>query len=109
MSAIALSLFQHQTLAGLPYQHLRIEIMTPDKVIEPQDMQSLALPEGICLEQGVVLEGRAPIWLYGYLVHECHPAAWVGCYDPRIAGAVVAQSHIHGISVGQVLPLALPR
>jgi CRISPR-associated protein, Csx3 family len=45
--------------------------------------------------QGIVIEGRGAIWLYGYLVHECHPAAWVGCYDPRLDGAVVVATHKH--------------
>ncbi len=107
MSSIQLILTPHQTQAGIDYQHLRIQITSPDGVIEPQDLTGLALPEGIQWRQGIVIEGRAPVWLYGYLVHQCHPAAWVGCYDPRL-GAIVVASHTHEMSVGQVLALNLP-
>ena len=51
---------------------------------------------------GVVLTGRAPIWLYGWLVHECHFTRWVACYDPRL-GAVVVESHTPEVRVGQVI------
>ncbi len=51
---------------------------------------------------GVVLTGRAPIWLYGWLVHECHCTRWVACYDPRL-GAVVVSSHHPEARVGQVI------
>ncbi|MGE5656975.1 MAG: CRISPR-associated protein Csx3 [Actinomycetota bacterium] len=32
----------------------------------------------------MVIEGKVPIWLYGYLVHECHPGIWAACYDTRL-------------------------
>ena len=53
-----------------------------------------------------MIEGKGPIWLYGYLVHQCHAAAWVGCFDPRL-GAVVVSTHVRAIQVGQVLAIAL--
>lgn len=31
------------------------------------------------------------------------PTAWVGCYDPRLDGAVVVESHTKGVGVGQVV------
>lgn len=86
----------------LAYQHLHIEI-TGDGIAEPQNLIGLKLPPEMRSNQGVILEGKAPIWLYGYLVHECHATAWVGCYDPRLNGAVVVESHTKGVSVGQVL------
>ncbi|WP_448573210.1 CRISPR-associated ring nuclease Crn3/Csx3 [Trichothermofontia sp.] len=107
MSAIELTVIPHQTEAGMPYQHLRFHLRTVDGNIEPADLKGLHLPTSIDCKQGVVIEGRGPIWLYGYLVHECHPAAWVGCYDPRL-GAVVVASHTHAVQVGEVLPIALP-
>jgi CRISPR-associated protein Csx3 len=106
MSAIQLTVLAHQTQDGLPYQHLHIQISTPDGILEPQDLKGLALPE-VQWQQGVVIEGKAPIWLYGYLVHECHPASWVACYDPRL-GAVVVATHTHALSIGQILSLQLP-
>lgn len=109
MSAIQLELIPHQTADGLAYQHLRIHLTSPDGIIEPEDLKGLKLPEGIASSQGVVLEGRGPIWLYGYLVHECHATPWVGCYDPRLEGAVVVETHTRGVSVGSVLKISLPK
>ena len=108
MSPIQLEVIPHQTLDGLSYQHLRFRITTADGVIEPGNLKGLSLPPGIEFSQGIAIEGRGPIWLYGYLVHECHPAAWVGCYDPRLAGAVVVESHTRGVEVGEVIKLSLP-
>lgn len=107
MVAIQLTLIPHHTSAGLPYQHLHFELTTPDRLIQPEDLKSIQLPAGLQWNQGIAIEGRGPIWLYGYLVHECHPAAWVGCYDTRL-GIVVVASHTRGMTVGQVLTIELP-
>ncbi|MFE1744182.1 CRISPR-associated ring nuclease Crn3/Csx3 [Coleofasciculus sp. H7-2] len=108
MNKIQLQLIPHQTADGLPYGHLRIHLPSLDGIIEPEDLKGLKLPEGILSSQGVVIEGRGPIWLYGYLVHECHATAWVGCYDPRLEGAVVVETHTPKVSVGSVVQLKLP-
>lgn len=107
MSAIQLHCIPHQTRDGLPYQHLHLRIQNEDGIIEPSDLKGLELPPGLDYKQGIVLEGKAPIWLYGYLVHECHPAAWVGCYDPRL-GVVVVSSHTRSVRTSQVLDIDLP-
>lgn len=115
MLPIQLQLIADQTASGLTYQHLHIQIMTPDGLIEPPDLQGLDFPEDIIWSQGIVIEGKAPIWLYGYLIHACHPAAWVACFDPRLGdrsprsgGAVVVAAHNREVSVGTVLPIHLP-
>ncbi|MGF1481925.1 MAG: CRISPR-associated ring nuclease Crn3/Csx3 [Cyanophyceae cyanobacterium] len=106
MTAIELNLsFRQQE--GITFQRLSIRLTAPDGLIEPQDLAGLTLPKGVQWTQGIVLEGRAPIWLYGYLVHICHAAAWVGCYDPRLGGAVVVESHVKGMAVGRVLKVSL--
>ncbi len=107
MTAIQLQVIPHQTQSGMSYQHLHIHIGTPDGNITPNDLKGLKLPPRIDFSQGIVIEGKGPIWLYGYLIHECHPAAWVGCYDPRL-GAVVVASHTHEVSISQVFKLDLP-
>jgi CRISPR-associated protein Csx3 len=108
MSPIQLALIPHQTQDDRAYQHLKIFLQATDGVISPEDLKGLQLPESIQFSEGIVIEGRGPIWLYGYLVHLCHPSAWVACYDPRLAGAVVVQTHTKGVSVGSVIPLSLP-
>jgi CRISPR-associated protein Csx3 len=106
--SIQLELIPHQTLEGLPYQHLKIILTSPDGIIQPEDLKSLMIPESLNPTQGVILEGKASIWLYGCLVHLCHATAWVGCYDPRLGGAVVVESHQKGVGLGDVLKINLP-
>lgn len=90
---------------ALSYQVLSIELASADRLIEPQDLATLTLPPGIDATGGVVITGRAPIWLYAYLVHELHPTAWVACYDPRLGGGVVVATHSRLARIGQVIPL----
>lgn len=108
MTNLELEVIPHTTDDGIAYQHLHFQIMTDDALIEPEDLKGLSLPADIDFKQGVVIEGQGPIWLYSYLVHECHPAAWVGCYDPRLGGVVVS-THSRQVTIGQVLPLTLPK
>ncbi len=103
---IRLSLSQPRSWQTLSYQLLEIELTTTDRLVEPGHLDDLELPPGIDTRGGVVLSGRAPIWLYAYLVHELHPTAWVACYDPRL-GAIVVATHSRQTQVGQVLPIDL--
>ncbi|MGY2801167.1 CRISPR-associated ring nuclease Crn3/Csx3 [Thermostichus sp. MS-CIW-25] len=111
MAAVALHLLsgylaedpQKPHSAELSFQILEIELTRPDRLVFPEDLAQLRLPAGIDARLGVVLTGRAPIWLYGWLVHECHFTRWVACYDPRL-GAVVVSSHTPEVRVGQVIP-----
>jgi len=52
----------------------------------------------------VILDGRAPIWVYARLVHFCHPAIWVAVNSPRDGGAVVVASHHREVREGDVIP-----
>ena len=97
--AIELKLARHQAIGGLNYQQLNIEL--GNESVVPEELQNLELPP-IDATQGVVISGRAPIWLYGYLVHKLHPTAWVACHDPRL-GAVVVETHTRGVSVGMII------
>lgn len=115
MAPIQLMRSAKQTATGLSYQHLTIHITTADGLIEPGDLAKVSLPSEMVWSQGVVLEGRAPIWLYSYLIHQCHAAAWVACFDPRLGdgkantgGAVVVATHSRQVTVGQVLVVTLP-
>lgn len=105
MNPIQLQIIPAQTLDSLPYQLLHIQLT--EGIIEPPDLKTLSLPPHNAT-QGIILEGRAPIWLYGYLVHQYHATVWVGCYDPRLGGAVVVESHQKGIVAGDVLKIELP-
>ena len=102
MNKIRLSLTAIQTQEGLNCQLLTVELKTGDRIISPEDLIELELPPGIDTTQGVIISGRGPIWLYGYLIHELHPTAWVACHDPRL-GAVVVATHSRQTHVGQVI------
>ncbi|MBE7384515.1 MAG: CRISPR-associated protein Csx3 [Leptolyngbya sp. SIO1E4] len=106
ISNVHLSLSDSQAIGELRYQILSISLISPDRLMTPEDLRSLMLPTGIDATGGVVISGRAPIWLYTYLVHELHPTAWVACYDPRL-GAVVVTTHSRQVQTGQVIPLIL--
>ena len=115
MADVKLAIAPGQTAAGLPYQHLHIQITADNGLITPADLKGLDLPKNLIPSQGVVIEGKAPIWLYGYLVHECHASAWVGCFDPRLGkasprsgGAVVIETHSPLVDVGQVIEVEIP-
>jgi len=64
------------------------------------------LPETPDIPRGalVVIEGRAPIWRYGFAIHRLHGSAAgaVAVYDPRL-GAVVIASHSSEWSTGQII------
>ena len=105
-SAIRLTLLPPQQAQDWSYQLLQIDLATRDRIIEPSDLAPLQLPDGIDTSIGVVLSGRAPVWLFSYLVHELHPTVWVACYDPRLGAVVVATRQTQ---IGQVLPVSLAR
>ena len=86
-------------------QYTLVEFTIPNNVLEPATLGNLHPPK-VDGTKGVIISGRGPTWLYGYLCHTYHPTAWIGFYDPRLAGAVVVQSHKPGIQVGQVLPVS---
>jgi len=55
--------------------------------------------------KGVVISGRMPVWAYGALVHQFHPARWVATFDPRLKGGVVVATHDNETSLGSVINL----
>jgi len=72
-------------------------------VLDPSELKRLNPPE-VPAKHGVILSGRGPVWLYGFLVHFYHPSCFVGVYDPRL-GAVVVESHVRNIEAGDVIPV----
>jgi len=69
--------------------------------ISPGELKDIVPPE-VDPRKGVVISGRGPVWLYGYLVHHYHPTRWVATFDPRL-GAVVVSSHTPDVRVGEVV------
>lgn len=107
MSVIQLSLSSSKTPEGLDFQYLHSRIQTPTGNLAPHHvplLKDLTLPDSIHWQQGIVLEGKIPIWLCSYLLHQCRQAPWIACYDPRLGGVVVSSQAL-SIPVGTVLPL----
>ncbi|MBS1517937.1 MAG: CRISPR-associated protein Csx3 [Bacteroidetes bacterium] len=85
------------------FQILEIHL-NDNGLIEPADLRNLKLPIGLDYTKGVVISGKAPVWLFAFLSHELHIAKWVATFDPRV-GAVVVQSHnISSPQKGDVIP-----
>ncbi|MDR3020656.1 MAG: CRISPR-associated protein Csx3 [Treponema sp.] len=57
----------------------------------------------------VVIEGRAPIWRYGFAFHLLHgsSAGAIAVYDPKL-GAVIVASHINEVKEGEVFDIKPP-
>jgi CRISPR-associated protein Csx3 len=68
-------------------------------------MVRLDFPPELDLERGVILYGRAPTWLYGYLVGQLAHLPWVACYDIRTKAAVVVSSNVSEVQPGDALPI----
>jgi len=75
--------------------------------LTPEDLRDINPPDPVrekFADKIVILSGRGPIWLYGYLIHYYHPTKAIGVFDPRLNGAVVVASHHPSVSVGDVIP-----
>jgi CRISPR-associated protein Csx3 len=105
ITPLRLYLSESLIVQNLKYQVLSVELTSSDRLIEPQDIKNLELPSGIDTTGGVIISGRAPMWLYSYLTHALHPTAWVACYDPRL-GAVVSATNSRQVYIGQVIPVS---
>lgn len=73
-------------------------------VMSPSELAELQ-PPTIPGNQGVILSGRGPVYLFAFLVHHYHPTQWVACFAPAEGGGVVVESHVKGIAPGQIIPL----
>lgn len=81
-----------------------IEIKIDGGICEPSDLKNLGYPL-VNYQKGVIISGRAPVWVFATLVHEFHPALWVATFDPRLGGGIVVQTHSKDYSVGDIIPL----
>jgi len=52
----------------------------------------------------LVISGRAPIWLYCFLLHETmHLWKAVATFDPKIGGAIIVGSHTPKYGIGDII------
>lgn len=85
--------FRKKEYGEYTHIHFRCGILTPEvlKTLRPPQVDHT---------KGVLLSGRGPIWLYGFLVHYYHPSKFVMVYEPRGDVGVVVQSHTPDYYVG---------
>jgi len=87
---------------GEDFQLLDISI-GGDGIADPAELSEIRIPDGVDWRKGVIINGRGPIWLYAFIVHQCHPAVWVAVMDPRQGGVVVEAHHPNAPGVGSVI------
>jgi CRISPR-associated protein Csx3 len=60
-------------------------------------------------EQGLILNGKMPLWLTTALVrlYLRMDIPWIACHQPQLKGAVVVASHIANRSPGDLIPLPI--
>ena len=83
-----------------------IEFDLQEDSIRPELLKTLHPPDMVkenFAHKGVVLSGRGPVWLYGFLVHYYHPTRMIAVYDPRLQGAVVISVHHPDYQTGMVI------
>lgn len=87
--------------SGFPATLLEIEI--DGGVCEPADLGKIVVPN-IPGDRGVIISGRAPVWLFSFLTHHFHVCKWVATFDPRLGGGVVTSVHTKNApTVGEVV------
>jgi len=107
---LQLDVIQLETELG-SCQTLAITFTQPQDLIEPSILSELKsiIPEDLDFNQGVILYGASPNWLYGYLVECCRNAPWIACYDVRTQKAVVVKSNIQTLAVGDTISIIFNR
>ena len=58
-------------------------ILEGDGILDPRELATVELPEGMDFTKGIVIYNRGPIWLYTYLASLCKLSPWIATYDPR--------------------------
>ena len=90
-------------------QTLAITLTRPQTLIEPHRLPAFYLPSDLDLSREVVVFGRSPAWLYGYLIHQCRSVPWLGTYDARSQSVVVIHSQVNSLAIGDQIPIRLNR
>jgi len=74
--------------------------------LEPEDLKKISPPDPIknnFSDKTIILSGRGPIWLYGFLIHYYHPVKAISIFDPRYNAAIIIESHFKKYKVGDII------
>lgn len=107
---LQLDIIQLETELGI-CQTLAITLIEPRELIKPSILSELKskFPKNLDLNQGVILYGMSPIWLYSFLVEYCRNAPWIACYDIRTRMAVVVKSNVSTLAIGDTISIIFNR
>ena len=78
------------------------------EILDPEILKTMNPPDPVdekFAHLGVIISGKIPLWLCGFLVHFYHPTSWVAIYVPSIECALVIQSHNITVQVGDRIPI----
>jgi CRISPR-associated protein Csx3 len=74
--------------------------------LEPEDLKRISPPDPIknnFSDKTIILSGRGPIWLYGFLIHYYHPVKAISIFDPRYNAAIIIESHFKKYKIGDII------
>jgi CRISPR-associated protein Csx3 len=74
--------------------------------LEPEDLKKISPPDPIknnFSDKTIILSGRGPIWLYGFLIHYYHPVKAISIFDPRYNAAIIVESHFKKYKIGDII------
>ena len=74
--------------------------------LEPEDLKKISPPDPIknnFSDKTIILSGRGPIWLYGFLIHYYHPVKAISIFDPRYNAAIIIESHLKKYKIGDII------
>jgi CRISPR-associated protein Csx3 len=83
---------------------IALHVTLPDGYLDQREAAAFALP-AVPSDQGVVLTGNLPAWLWAALAQTYTPAAWIACCAPDDDQAVVVYSRQTTVPVGSTWPL----
>jgi CRISPR-associated protein Csx3 len=94
---------------GVMYKIVRFDI--PGGISSPEEFDEAfcGIEERLPGDLPVLLNGRGPVWAYGYMIHAAHATPAVATYDPRMKGYVVVTSHDKRFKRGQIIADPDPR
>jgi CRISPR-associated protein Csx3 len=72
--------------------------------IKPENLKNINPPQAKAT-RGVILSGSGPVWLFLALAKHYHHTCWIAIAidDPYPDGAVVVESHLGSVKVGDVI------
>ena len=83
--------------------HTRLALAIPRAYLDYSEAQGLAVPS-VSLDQGLVLSGKLPLWLWTALALVYRDAPWLAVYQPQQERqAIVVSSHTLELSPGHLV------